>query len=208
MTREELIKEIEDYMYHIIWAHNYYDAYMSFLECLKKYREEILLSNSFFTITRYSLVSSLMMELTKLYDKREQKNLWRFLESCRNSVYIFPAEKYTALWDNNRQVKGIDELLKLSAEALTALDKTIFSLKGRRDQYYAHNDKRFFSPDAPLAEEYPISLHEVKSLLEFSSGFCNSILNVIDDRVIYPREVNSNDLDQVLIMAHKARDNI
>ena len=74
-TKDQLIAEIEEYMHHIIWAHDCFDAYMSILDCGKEYYDEICLSNTFFTITRYSLISSLLMELTKLFDQREQTGI-------------------------------------------------------------------------------------------------------------------------------------
>ena len=101
MTKDELSLEIENYLHHIVWENDYYDAYNSIMDGGTNYYKEICLANTFFTITRYSLISSFLMEITKLFDHREDKCLSKLIEICKQNRALFLADEYYLVWNNN-----------------------------------------------------------------------------------------------------------
>lgn len=202
-TKDQLIAEIEEYMHHIIWAHDCFDAYMSILDCGKEYYDEICLSNTFFTITRYSLISSLLMELSKLFDQREQTGIPKLIDHIKSSVDVLPKTECFVMWEDSKVVDNVGEMLRLAEETLIELQPVIDILRTRRDKYYAHNDKKYFSPDAKLSEELPITQENVEKLLSFASGVCNGALGVIADYHIHSRHLDTDDLQKIVLCAHK-----
>lgn len=205
MNKEELEREIENYMHHIMWANNYYTAYNSTYDCIPDYYDEMIKASGFFTIARYALISNIIMEVCKLFDKREEKNMWALVSRCRDSQDCLSGVKYKALWEKERPVVDINQLLSLAEKKLSTFEKSVANLKGRRDKYYAHSDKEFFSQGRSLTEKYPVSDEEIRGLLDFAAGFCNSILGVISNKCIHPTFLGSDDLSNLLSLAHRAK---
>ncbi len=205
MEQAELVVKIKNYMRQVLWANDCFDAYISIYNCSKKYYNEITTANNFFTITRYALASSLMLELCKIYDNREKNSIWKLLSYVKESRALFPEGKYLILWEENKPVNGFDDFLSAAENTLHTLDAPISKIKKRRDKYYAHNDTEFFSRGTSLTEKYPISIDEVKLLLTFSAGFCNSLLGALDNLHIYPRHLGTGDLERLLFLAHQTK---
>ena len=203
MTKEQIVQEIEDYMHHVIWANDYFCAYNSILDGGQKYYEEVCLANSFFTITRYSLISSMLMEIVKLFDSREEKCLSKLIELCIQHRDVFPICTYYALWKDDLNVNDVDALLALAKKEIGNLEPLVLSLKTRRDKYYAHNDKKYFSPSSNLSDDCPIIENDVKSLLRYAAELCNSLLKALTETYIYPKHIDSDDLLKLLMCAHR-----
>lgn len=204
-TKEQIIAEIDEHMHHIIWAQDCFDVYMSILDCGSKFYEEICLSNTFFTVSRYSLISSLLMELTKLFDPREETGIPKLIKHMKSAITIFPSTECYVLWKDNEIVENMNEMLCLAEKMLDDLQPVIDILRTRRDKYYAHNDKKYFSPNAKLSEDLPITQEDVEKLLGFASGLCNSALGVIADYHIHCRHLDTDDLNNIVLCAHKGR---
>lgn len=204
MTKNELGLELEYYLHHIVWANDYYDAYNSIMDGGTEYYEEISLANTFFIITRYSLISSFLMEITKLFDQREDKCIPQLIKLCRQNSVLFSADEYYIIWNDNEIVHDLNSLLVIAEQSIQKLDSQIKSLMARRDRYYAHNDKRYFATTSRLADDYPINQQDVNSLLELSSGICNSLLGALNGNHIHPRHINNDDLVSLLMCARKS----
>jgi len=190
-------------MHHIMWANNYFCAYNSIYDGGQKYYDEVCLANTFFTITRYSLISSMLMEIIKLFDSREEKCLLKLIELCMEHMDIFPAGKYYVLWKDAIIVNSIDELLNLAKKELENLEPSLLSLKIRRDKYYAHNDKKYFSRNASLSDDCPIVENEIEYFLRYAAGVCNSLLGALIDQHTYPKYIGCDDLEKLLMCAHR-----
>ncbi len=98
MTKDELVNTIETYMHHVIWANDYYDVYNSIMDGGSTYYKEACLANSFFKITRYSLISSFLIEIVKLFDQREEACLPKLINICRQNSCLFSSNIYYIVW--------------------------------------------------------------------------------------------------------------
>lgn len=190
MTRDKFIKELEGYIKHIRFAYSYFDAYQAIVTGLYNNLDEVNLSPGFFTVAKTSLYHSLMMELAKLFCKRDSSE--RTISKLLN-----------LLQDNRHLFQDKSELTAIIQKATAQLDKMepeIASLKARRDEYLAHNDPIYFQNGFTLGNNASIGDGVVFSMLQFSENLCLAIFSKLDDRKPCFRIKNSGDLN--VLLAH------
>ena len=195
MTRDEFIKELEGYIRHIRSANSYFDAYQAIVTGLYNNLDEMNLSPGFFTVAKTSLYHSLMMELAKLFCKRDSSE--RTISKLLN-----------LLQDNRHLFQDKSELTAIIQNANVQLDKMepeILSLKARRDKYLAHNDPIYFQNGFTLGDNASVGYGVVFSMLQFSENLCLTIFSKLDDRKPCFKIKNSGDLNVLLAHAKTNR---
>ena len=81
------------------------------------------------------------MELTKLFDQREQTGIPKLIDHIKSSVDVLPKTECFVMWEDSKVVDNVGEMLRLAEETLIELQPVIDVLRTRRDKYYAHNDR-------------------------------------------------------------------
>lgn len=180
MTTEELKSQTIQYavnlMAHIRVAFAYLDTYKALLNNHKTYRTAMLQTPLFFSVTEKALVSSLMVELCKLFeDNPNVLSVKKLYNICEQNIKSFP--KY-------RERDGVQTGVPSSMSTVLAITKTEFeknkaiisNLKTQRDTIWAHHDKRWILKTDELETDYPIEWEDIESLLCFASDFVNSVI--------------------------------
>ena len=111
----------------------------------------------FLPMTESLLVDS-VISLAKLYEPSSYGNLNKFLEFV---------EKNT---DNLNWAHG--KLTKAQVQAQKALiaskETQIKNVRGQRDKYFAHHDKKYFTASDKVGADYPLSIEDVEDLVELA----------------------------------------
>lgn len=193
--------------YLLIEANDCYKVYNKLNDYRKDYLEILNLSPSFFTIVLYSLENTFMMALAKLFDSdKTTLSLHKILNICENNQKLFKKELTFPFYEGGTdkivdneiiKVNLIEDIKKTRLE-ISSLEKSISSLKGRRDKKYAHNDKQYIDKLTELADKYPLNHHDIESLIECAGKILNRLLNDLNGEVMLTYHSNYGDIDEII----------
>lgn len=111
-----------------------------------------------------SLKFSFIVQTEKIIDKCEAKNIWKFIEYCKQNTDDFREPKVSVI---NKLIDFNDELTQYS---------TVFqNMKRQRDKIYAHTDKETFYDRNQLYEEYNVQLQDIENIINILYKNLNNI---------------------------------
>ena len=206
MDKENLKKEIDQYVNNLRIAQNTFQAYKGLQNLINEYNKEINLMPGFIQLTLLSFQTTFLLETYKLVDYGSDKCIQKLLKACENNENLFEkririeipiegkskGEIYTQEIDIDADIKFIrNEILKYKS--------LITKLKTIRDKYYAHSDKEYFLNNDLLFKENKITYQEIEDLQKFLLQSLNKISNDLT-REIYAIEDGDciKDLEGVL----------
>lgn len=146
------------------------------------------LAPNFSLIVQCALYDSYALCLMKLYDKSEKANtIPNLIKKCKKNVQLFHSP--------NEVSKKLEEFEnKLSSDEY--ITHAIETLRLRRDQYHAHNDKKYFG--VKIAND---KSHLQKYYIWFLRNFTEEVLSYLwsqlSDKKCRETKYN-NDLDNLL----------
>lgn len=191
MTKKELQKELEIYMFRIMHALDYFKMYKNMLT-LSFENDNSKKISSFINLTSSSLIRTAVNETYLLLDNRNDKNIFKFIEICKQHNILFRkelTEEYVNCKTGEREIfvlektNIIKELNNFESD-LAKYNSQISNLKALRDKIYAHVDKKYFYDNKLITKEYSVKYQDVEDILHILYKNMNRI-SVILTGTIY-----------------------
>lgn len=155
---------------------------------------------SFFNLVQRTFDQTLLVEICKFIDSREEISLYDWLK--RTKEYVDQLEP--TLYNGDKRIREIipsEEYCKIidaHLELLNSQNLVITNLKARRDKALAHTDEDFFNNPEDHFEKYPIISEDI-------SGLINTINEILKNQGVYLFEADIdmrvhtvNNLERVL----------
>lgn len=161
IDKKQLDDELTRYLNNIIEVRNNFALYK-----LIKLEDTIKTVNKYshiFLIVVNSLENSFLVQLYKLLDKDEQKNLFRMIDLCKNNIKYFENQKKL-----KTKLKDLELYLNLNKDII----KSIINI---RHKFIAHSDRKYFKSPQKVFEENDIKNNELENLIENLYKFVKSI---------------------------------
>ncbi len=203
MNKDELAGELRNMLLHLAHINDCFLLHKKVLLYVKTMNMEMNISPAFFKIIMYSLEHTYMMDISKLYDKDKQtKGIQYAINLCEQYSMLFPKERNNVFFDEENECSEmikIDVLkdIKSARSKLTALEPILKSLRGRRDKYYAHRDKKYISDLSRLAVANPLSLEQLSEVIETAGEILNTFLGDLVGEVVALNSSNYDDIDNI-----------
>lgn len=118
-----------------------------------------------------SLLNSTLLDMSKILDSRNQKNVNKLIEKCIANVKSF--------CNDANNIKEKNEKLELFKELKQELENNrtvIENLNTYRDVYLAHTDKDYFMNAKKLFKEYKTTYEDIERVLKIIVNSLNKIL--------------------------------
>ena len=203
MDKDELASELRDMLLQLAHINDCFLLHKKILLYTKTMNREMNISPAFFQIIMYSLEHTYMMDISKLYDKDGQvKGIRKAINLCEHYSTLFPKERTNVFLDGEierSEVIRIDVLkdIKSARNKLTALEPILKSLRGRRNKYYAHRDKKYVNDLSGLAAANPLSWEQLSELIETAGEILNTFLQELVGEVVALNSANYDDIDNL-----------
>lgn len=159
------------------------------------HNEVINLSTTFFGIVAESLITTLYMEMSKLYEtKHGNESIPALLESHQMNIHQLNPGEFSSIHFTSMNVKegnlfkykSAMEMILRNKELVESQAACIERVKCLRDKYFAHYDRTAFKDLGGLFERYKVSFGEMENLLLLGSNICNDYVNMLEDNTVYP----------------------
>lgn len=202
MEKNELADELRNMLLRLAHINDCFLLYKKLLDYERTMNREMNIAPAFFQIVMYSLEHTYIIDIFKLYDRdRNAKGIRKAVNLCEQNSALFPRERIMFI-DEELGIKDVVKIniikdVRIIREKLSALDPVIISLKGRRDGYYAHNDKNFIDNLHSLAIKYPLSLREISDLILTANEILNTLLRDLTGEVVATKSSNYDDIDNI-----------
>lgn len=172
-------KEIENYFYSINSAKEKFDLYKGILQNVSGNEQKVNSINGFLYVILDSLKFTFVIETSKLVDERESKNIFKFIEYCKQHKKEFLTEFYNETTKINekifiRKVNVLEDLTKFEEE-LRSYEIQIENLKAQRDKVYAHTDKKYFYSNKDINKKFKVTYDDVDRILSILHKHLNVI---------------------------------
>lgn len=175
-----------------------------------EHNEIINLSAEFFRITTESLITTLYMELSKMFERKHgNESLPTLLDNHQKNIHQLNHGEFSSIHFSSMDAK--DGKLFMYDSAIDMINKNnvliesnatcIERVKGLRDKYFAHYDRAAFKDTVSLFERYKVSFEEMENLLLLSTNICNDYVNMLEDKTVYPFFLQSDDLENLIHFA-------
>ena len=174
MNKETLQKEIENYIHYYYGIKKSFDLYKYIKENSEIYPKETQQIAYFLKPILVSLLNSTLLDMSKILDCRNQKNINKLIETCIANVKLFCNKP-----DN---IKERNEKLKLFKELKEEIEKNtsvIENLKTYRDVHLAHTDKKYFMNSKKLFEKYKTRYEDIENVLNLIIKSLNKLLSCL-----------------------------
>lgn len=116
-----------------------------------------------FTILN-ALKFSFVVQTEKIIDIKESKNIWKFIEYCKQNTDAFQ--------ESNDSI--IKKLTDFNNE-LAQYNMVFQNMKGQRDKIYAHTDNETFYNKNQLFEKYNVQLQDIENIINMLYKYLNNI---------------------------------
>lgn len=190
----DLESEFSQYFRVINSALDDFELYKGILSNVNGNEKKINQINGFLYTVLNSLKYSFVMKTAKLVDKREDKNIYKFINCCKNQQHQFLKEFVDEFY--NEETKTTERIFIKKVNVLddikdfeTELDKystQIENIKAQRDMVYAHNDKKYFYNNGNISEEFKVTYNDIDEILHLIFNKLN-ILSIDYNRRVYSK---------------------
>jgi hypothetical protein len=202
METTELANELRNMLMRLAHINDCFLLHKKLLTYTTEMNTEMNIAPAFFQIVMYSLEHTYMVDLFKLYDRdRNSKGLRKAINLCEQHSTIFPKERilFRDTESNHNEVVKINIIkdIKEIREKLDLIDPVVNSLKGRRDNYYAHTDKAYVDDLPQLASNYPLSFKQVADLIQTANEILNTLLRDLCGEVVAQSSTNYDDVKNI-----------
>lgn len=171
MNKEDLKKEIEEYLKIYMNIKNSYILYKHIREESLQYKDETAQISNFLIIILSDMYSMVLINTCKVLDIRNDKNIFKLLNVSEQNIDIFDNTFYT-----DDEIK--DKIKELKDE-LDSNNQLINILKIYRDKYLTHIDKDYWGNVQKLFKEHRITFEEIELILTLISKILNELLSML-----------------------------
>ena len=145
------------------------------------------LKNHYANICEVYIYFHTFKDINNLAKSNKDKLSYSFFGTSRRALYYMSCMSIAKLFDKNKATENIPKLLETASQNLglvriknakqkisslqieLAKHATIIkNLIGKRNEYYAHNDKNFFRKPQLLSKKYPLAITDLETLLKFA----------------------------------------
>ncbi|MFC0525514.1 hypothetical protein ACFFGV_18170 [Pontibacillus salicampi] len=157
-------------------------------------------SPAFFQLTQESLLTSVIVGLTKIFERRNKngRTIYNFLN------YI--EWNYKGIFLNKPKLNTTEitvDIIKEQRFKLEQQDHLLNNLFAWRDKSFAHMDKKYFEDRAQLGEDFPLTIKQLRLLIELVAEILNVVEGAYSDSSWSFNATNVTDIDNILDWLHK-----
>ena len=190
----DLESEFSQYFREVNSALDDFELYKGILSNVVGNEKKINQINGFLYTILNSLKYSFVMKTAKLVDVREQKNIFKFINCCKNQKNQFLKKIVDEYYNEKTKttermfIKNVDVLEDIKNFELE-LDKysvQIENIKAHRDMVYAHNDKKYFYNNGSINDEFKVTYNDIDEILHLIFKELN-ILSIDYNRRAYSK---------------------
>lgn len=210
METNELANELRNMLMRLAHINDCFLLRKKLLTYKTEMNTEMNIAPAFFQIVMYSLEHTYMVDLFKLYDRdRNAKGLRKVINICEQHSTIFPKERimFRDIESKHNEVVKINIIkdIKEIRKKLDLIDPVVTSLKGRRDNYYAHADKAYVDDLPQLASNYPLSFKQIADLIQTANEILNTLLRDLCGEIVAQSSTNYDDVKNIfeILKAHQ-----
>lgn len=204
-TKESFKMLLIQYFSRITYTNDCFELYKHIIESKTKYIVEMNIAPAFFQLTYSSLLHTVFIEISKLFDNNSSTSLFKLLNVCRENVSLFKTtsdigyvdcdtDKYvlekTVPIDINKELSDCSQLLK---SVFTERE----NLRNQRNKYYAHLDEAYKDNNGKLQKDFPLTYGDMKKLIQIANEICNKISVVFDESIHAIHSYNVFDVDNI-----------
>lgn len=199
----ESIKKNLDFLWNCTRdANGYFHILQQFMENKGKYSAQMGISTAFYHFTFNAYALATFSEISRIYDKNSNTNFFMLIEKCNNNLGLLLKIRVENLKHNKENKKIDQEYLEQRFERLTRtideLNPLFDNLKSQRDKIYAHNDSKSIDSIENVIKKHPISMQDMKQLVNCTTETLDWIYNVMAQRHLEPLPKNINDWKETL----------
>lgn len=234
LSEEELKRLSENLFEETFNANMNWSIVIQYNNLFDEYNRELNCSPAFHGVVYRSLIESLMVTLSKLYDEnssaismqyfyseiRKQKDILcegkrivkHLLNKTEEQFYVDEVEtkkgickKYNFEYTGTTVELTVEKMLDLYGKRLKTLKDAIKNLKLQRNKVYAHNDKEIDFNVENIFNEYPIVKEDVDNLLSFALDFSSFCIELFTGISKTYELIGINDLKITLDLIREAK---
>ncbi|MCP3026454.1 hypothetical protein [Halobacillus sp. A5] len=205
-SKKTIISHFETYkealFQEIITLNSFLELYVHIRKRRNDRLEILNKSPAFFYLIQESLLSSVIIGVAKIYEKRNQKGrtIFNFLN--------FIKANHKAIFNNSAlKEKGVGGITEKSIEnhlvLLSDQEPLINKVFAWRDGSFAHSDKKYFQDRKILGEEYPITISDLRTLIELVAEILNKYEGDYNNSYQSINATNITDIDNILNWLYK-----
>lgn len=165
---EKLLREIELILSKTTLINMCIVYYKQLIDAKTNQSDKYSIGKNFFNSVSSAYEYVIACELTKIYNKKEEKeSLYSIISSCKDNESVFENEgEYNKYLSNARK-----EIKKLD----------INIIKTYRHKYFAHSDEIYFGKEEDLLKEYPFDLDKFDKLNNYAIDILSDIYGKIEN---------------------------
>lgn len=160
---------------------------------------------AFFQLTQESLLTSVIIGLAKIYEKRNKRgrtiyNFLNFIEANHKGIFSNNPE---LLKKQLRDYEITTELIKGHILQLEEQESLLDNLFAWRDKSFAHMDNKYFKDRGLLGEDYPLTIKQLRYLIELVAEILNKYGGAYNGTFQSIKATNVTDIDRILDWLYK-----
>ena len=205
MNKEELKKEIEQYLINLQIVYDSFNLYKKIKSSVTDYNNEIQSIFAFLEVCLYSLENTFFISLSKYFMlKSDEKTIYILLKLCEDNSNLFPTAHIESYIHPNGEAENFEELfniledIKQIRKDLKKYNKTISNLREIRNKYFAHADRNYFKRPIELFKQYSIKNTDLENLINLLYRSLNTLLNDLCSELYYFGDNHIDDFDYLL----------
>lgn len=184
----------------------------SFLELYvhirKKRNDRLQILNkapAFFRLTQESLLTSVIVGLAKIYEKRNRRGrtIYNFLNYIEANYRVIFSNNPELITKQLRDYEITTELIKEHKSQLEEQEPLLDNLFAWRDKSFAHIDKKYFEERSSLGEDYPLTIKQLRYLIELLAKILNMYGGAYNGTFQSIKATNATDTDKILDWLYK-----
>lgn len=167
------------------------------------------IAQCFFTTTKDSLFSVIILWVDKLLIQKSGRGFWNFLAFIEKNRKIFDISELQKRrdfpdghWALERDPITFDTIEVDRAKIMNL--KSLKSFKKRRDKFHAHFDKEYFFDRKRIRQDAPLKWDDMDEVFELMGGILNKYSSAYDGNIYHLVPTNVHDVDRILDALHKS----
>lgn len=202
MDKEKLKGEIEEYLNYYYDVKRAFDLYRYIKENAEIYPNETKQISFFLHTVLISLLNNTLLDVSKILDNRNDKNIYKLLEVCNQNIKLFCEDEKNTKEKNEKlnRIKRIKEKIDFKKDLIE-------KLKTYRDKSLAHTEGKYFRDVNKLFNEVKTTYEEIEDILEVIEESLNELLYALCNTTYVFNAQYKNDYTYILKCIKEFREN-
>ena len=202
MDKEKLKGEIEKYLNYYYDVKRAFDLYRYIKENAEIYPNETKQISFFLHTVLISLLNNTLLDVSKILDNRNDKNIYKLLEVCNQNIKLFCEDEKNTKEKNEKlnRIKRIKEKIDFKKDLIE-------KLKTYRDKSLAHTEGKYFRDVNKLFNEVKTTYEEIEDILEVIEESLNELLYALCNTTYVFNDQYKNDYTYILKCIKEFREN-